>query len=259
MQKSVLTGQVPFPFGSLDIQENGLPPEPPVNASICSPCSRGFTLTELLVALGVLSMLVALVMGASSRSQKAAVQAACQANLRSVGTAILLYTTDNNQKLPFNANVSVSSYYQRVQGETEPGGLGGNLAPYLGLPSPNSVPAMPAKQDVKVLSCPAHRNATANSVSYIVNCTLASVPRQRPFGAGEYSSSEAVPPVSLLTVASAGQLSKIWALMDVDQQVTYTPVKGSGWFDELPEKPIHGSSRNCLFFDGHVEAVSKLP
>ena len=45
-----------------------------------------------------------------------------------------------------------------------------------------------------------------------------------------------------------------FAVTDVDQALpSLNP--GVGWWDDLPNAPVHGQVRNQLFFDAHVEAV----
>lgn len=45
-------------------------------------------------------------------------------------------------------------------------------------------------------------------------------------------------------------LAEVWILVDADQ-VAVTNLANT-WRDQLPDKPVHGSVRNYLYFDGHV-------
>jgi prepilin-type processing-associated H-X9-DG protein len=45
-------------------------------------------------------------------------------------------------------------------------------------------------------------------------------------------------------------LSKTPMLRDLDLQA------GDPGWPNVPSKPVHGSFRNVLYFDGHVEAIS---
>ncbi|CAN5521181.1 hypothetical protein BH09VER1_BH09VER1_51590 [soil metagenome] len=60
----------------------------------------GFSLIELFVALAIVSCLAGLLMPVVSNLRKRAEVAACASNLRQIGVAGLLYSADNNQKLP---------------------------------------------------------------------------------------------------------------------------------------------------------------
>ncbi len=60
----------------------------------------GFTLLELLVVLGTVSVLAALSVSAVTTGITRARQAECASNLRQIGTGLLLYATDNGGVLP---------------------------------------------------------------------------------------------------------------------------------------------------------------
>jgi type II secretory pathway pseudopilin PulG len=61
---------------------------------------RAFTLTELLVVIGVLVLLIALLLPILSRARSASQSVACLSNLREIMMAFHLYANDNQQQLP---------------------------------------------------------------------------------------------------------------------------------------------------------------
>jgi prepilin-type N-terminal cleavage/methylation domain-containing protein/prepilin-type processing-associated H-X9-DG protein len=64
-------------------------------------CGRaGFTLTELLVVIGLIAVLISLLMPVLSRVRSAANAAACLSNLRQMNTAWIGYLTENRGRLP---------------------------------------------------------------------------------------------------------------------------------------------------------------
>ncbi|EIQ01247.1 prepilin-type N-terminal cleavage/methylation domain-containing protein [Opitutaceae bacterium TAV1] len=59
-----------------------------------------FTLIELLCVIAVIGLLAAITLAAIGRARDAARKVACASNLRQIGQAMSMYTTDNRQKFP---------------------------------------------------------------------------------------------------------------------------------------------------------------
>lgn len=62
--------------------------------------AHAFSLTEILVALGVIAVVAALLFPAMQRAQKGALDAQCQSNLRQIGVAFAAYRAENQGALP---------------------------------------------------------------------------------------------------------------------------------------------------------------
>ncbi len=71
--------------------------------------SRGFTLVELLVVIGIIAILISVLLPSLARARKAATTVQCMANLRSIGQALQNYCTQNNGWLP-GSPVTTSAY-----------------------------------------------------------------------------------------------------------------------------------------------------
>ena len=53
--------------------------------------SKGFTLVELLVVIGIIALLVSILLPAMNRAREAAQRTACLSNIRQLGTAFRIY------------------------------------------------------------------------------------------------------------------------------------------------------------------------
>jgi len=63
---------------------------------------RGFTLIELLVVIAIIAILAAILFPVFARAQEKARIGSCQNNLRQLGTAIAMYRSDNDGRMPMD-------------------------------------------------------------------------------------------------------------------------------------------------------------
>lgn len=109
--------------------------------SIPSPRQTGFTLTDLLVILAVVSVLAALTIPILVRSRAKSKQTVCLSNLQKVNRAVLLFAEDNKDTLPL------------VDPSPAPGGwwwYKEQVKSFAGLTGPSSA-------EDKVFACPSDR------------------------------------------------------------------------------------------------------
>jgi prepilin-type N-terminal cleavage/methylation domain-containing protein len=121
-----------------------------------SRASRGFTLVELLVVIGIIAVLISLLLPALSRANKQAKRASCLANLRQMATAAANYAAVNRGAFPYqDATVRIQGTTGK-QGFTQNNPLDGitnskpfahnwfaGIWPYIG-------------KSARTLQCPAH-------------------------------------------------------------------------------------------------------
>ncbi|MBN2713206.1 MAG: prepilin-type N-terminal cleavage/methylation domain-containing protein [Planctomycetes bacterium] len=74
------------------------------------PLRRGFTLVELLVSIGIISLLSMLLLPALQNAMQKARDVKCANNLKQTGISTLLYVDDNHGRLPSNWLTSVHLY-----------------------------------------------------------------------------------------------------------------------------------------------------
>lgn len=205
----------------------------------------GFTIAELLVAGAVVAVLVALSAGALPALTRHGDRMDALAKTRSMGLAVLQYTTDHGGKLPPLFPGQVLEYEK---------GRGGRIvtecAAYLGLPaSPDKYLAaglMPRAY--------ARRSSAANLAQLRVWVMNISVTNQggtvNPFGTVTVPGQ---PPTGSLTLGALAGAGTAWMLSTADQ--TQPAVTDAPWKANTPTEPPLRDARAVFRFDGSADLV----
>ena len=132
----------------------------------CTPRPSGFTLVELLTAIGIIALLAALLFPVFAQVREKGRQTACTSNLKQIGAAVFAYMQDYDETIP-NGKIPDTIFPKHAPLPTN-SGWAGRVFPYL--------------KNAAVLHCPddptdgdgAHK---AVAVSYGMNWNMATAPQ----------------------------------------------------------------------------------
>lgn len=213
--------------------------------------TRGFTVVELIVVVGVIALLLTLVLSVTSLVRERSRSVQCLSNLRQIGVAFSEYGVQHRGFTPRGG------YYAGQPGAVATMWLEA-LPPYLGVPDDWDWPDL---KRLPVLHCPAFLTADVPS-SYAVNSfDMTSAPNWQEKGETQLSRVRMSSSVVLLvdTTDSYGKSDAGLSLYDdVYFEHMHTIFKPRHLEDaEFARIDLrrHGKAGNALFFDFHAETI----
>lgn len=229
--------------------------------------SNAFTLVELLVVIGIIAVLISILLPSLAKARAAAVNVACQSNLRQLGIYALQYTIDSGGWLPVTGSATKNDAY--AYSEMSPG----PWAERLGIPNPSNV--WPNYCIAPILRCPSlypqlQPNPVEKSGAWEAKATYALNMYLGGWKAGWASAGQPSNgyPYKSLRVRQLNS-EKYW-FCDSSYAVYSNGWRCGGyinmqdgtmlpfsWMSSNAVPPHPGNSANFLMGDGHVENLSK--
>ena len=213
--------------------------------SISPSARRAFTLIEFLTVIAIIGVLAAIIIPTVGRVRESARAAHCTSNLRQLGSGILLHSQANKDRLPGPLFTAQGPRF--TSGNLGNGVLAAFLEPYVTSNTPLSNGTSKVQE---LLNCPSWAASTPDPTgpSMQMNLFPSNWDARAPFG----NASTSLQPLTQGQISAYAQ-SRTWLMVDVDQ-----PWLGSArpdWYPRIPAKETHVSSRNCLYYDGHVGRI----
>lgn len=220
--------------------------------------SRGFTLVELLVVIGIIAVLIAVLLPALQQAKSAAAGAACASNLRQLGIAFSMYAADNKNYPPRVASGEYDRHnddfihWQRKP--TERNINGSALAKYLGVKPDVNVP--PSDKLKQMYRCPADMECLERN--------QVDPARETSYGGYRYSFSMNTRFIGSTPKSEQDGRNKFTSVKRAANKILLVeerdPYINDGRWDVLSANDLlasrHGKSANILYCDFHVSRLS---
>jgi len=225
---------------------------------------KAFTLVELVVVAGVVTLLIAILMPAIGRSRESARQVQCASNLRQIAVALIGYTQDNRGRFPGIATAPQRPwdwvFWMRTQSPLYADFRDAPLMRYLG------------KADESILRCPSDDLTTHRPGGGRYREPFPYSYQMNGFTAGERINCCSLPPGGKTPSSQIKHASQKILLIEGNEAmvidgVWVPPLPTSPRFhdladrhEQLQRRPAGGwltSRGNVAFVDSHVEFVSQ--
>ena len=222
-------------------------------SSQCESIRRGFTLVELLVVIGIISVLIAVLMPGLTAARRHAQTVQCAAHLRSIGQAMQSYANEHKGRIPRDYWYHLEYVQGHILWAEAFGRYLGHPLPEVRDLSPNrDFTLRPEFAKIGVYQCPAFPDER-QALDYVSNAWHA--------GAVGISA----PLINVVRMPSTGRIVYLAdgaARLPIDSfgthdvfDVSHLPMVGT--LPQLSSRVLndrrHGGRINLLFLDGHVD------
>jgi prepilin-type N-terminal cleavage/methylation domain-containing protein len=226
-----------------------------IRISIPKVRPRGFTLTELLVAIAIITVLALLVFGLARGFIRQAAASRDTATLRQLWTCIQMYAGDNNDLMPGPLFTRQTPIYNKPipSNPREWRRLSDCLAPYLGYDNPKPgdfIEAMAASWQ----NTPISQKAPAFFMQQKLPIGDGGV-TNNPWGLPAPASVEDRMPMRMSIVMAQPKTNRTWAMTEFDQ--AHPEVSDPDLKQGTPEGMAHGTYRLGVYFDGSVGKLNR--
>lgn len=207
---------------------------------------KGFTLIELLVVIAIIAVLAAILFPVFAQVREKARAIACLSNTKQLGTAVLMYTQDNDERLFFRSGQTNAATSLSRAGVTP----GGNAPRWWNV-------LMPYAKSSAVFACPSDAAPTPSNA---VNGS-AVIPRSYIAcnAAESLSLAQVSDPVETIVLCdkwdknSGGAVGDSWI---EPFNGDFDPDAGGDTRRMFKAGNRHQGRVNCVMFDGHAKALS---
>jgi prepilin-type N-terminal cleavage/methylation domain-containing protein len=230
-----------------------------------------FTLIELLVVIAIIAILASILLPVIGRIREQADSTKCLSNLKQIGAAMAVYSSENDDRLPGPLK---AEQFPTITSD-EKGSLAKILDPYLAKTlakgGQGQQQTITPEEKNSVFICPSYskRYKKQEVPVYLVNMTEITALNQPAWGDVKNEDKEPLRRAMLTTWTEDQEEgkdrpvepSRLWALIDADDGVLAmpTPINPKGSTFDIKEKLgdtiVHRSHRNALFFDYHAGKI----
>jgi prepilin-type N-terminal cleavage/methylation domain-containing protein/prepilin-type processing-associated H-X9-DG protein len=240
------------------------------NSPFCRKIWRAFTLIELLVVIAIIGILAAMLLPALAKAKARALSAQCVSNVKQMTLGVHLFAGDNQDLLPYGLdlnnnpinidwNVNTSYVDPAMTGFGRPQ-LVFQISQYI--PGAKNMPSRSSWLMNQVAICPSYR---ANS-QYTAR---ASDPAEPDYTRACYRLRKHVEGDTLFLgngskLTDVKEPSSNGMMVDLDGQfpgvgqwaLSTNGTQSATVWSQLPDKPVHGNTRNYGWFDGHTSSLT---